>query len=172
MYGERRVAWTAIPAAHVTTKPRKRVYTMSTLTAAHHCPSELTLVACDDMTGIVTFAAASKHDASRINHVSLDTTNGDILCTCKASECHKSCWHETLVVAAWERTEAAHIARLLSPVALLNQGRKHARMVATYRARNGRALADDVLILLASRYEWRRRVRLGVIVGSALPVAA
>ncbi len=147
---------------------------MSIRTAAHHCPSELTLVACDDTTGIVAFAAPSRHEAGRTNHVALDTTNGAIHCDCTGAACGQECWHATLVVAAWERTEAAHIARMLSPVALLNQGRKHAFMVATYKARTGRALVDDVLILLAARYEWRRRVRLGVIVGGAdaLPLAA
>ncbi|HEY8598510.1 MAG TPA: hypothetical protein VIL85_08775 [Thermomicrobiales bacterium] len=48
--------------------------------------------------------------------------------------------------------------RFLSPIALLNQGHKAAAMVATYRARCGRPLQDDVLTLVASRSEWRRRV--------------
>ena len=50
--------------------------------------------------------------------------------------------------------------RFLSPVALLNQGRKAAAMVATYRARCGRPLQDDVIALVASRSEWRRRAAL------------
>lgn len=133
---------------------------MSTATAARHTPAELTFVAADDRTGIVIFEAASAHDANRVNITALDTTTGQILCDCKGAAFGRVCWHQDHVVAAWHRSPAMRAARYLSPVALLNQGRKAAAMVATYRTRCGRPLQDDVLALVASRSEWRRRAVL------------
>lgn len=130
---------------------------MSARTAPLHTPAELALASCDDVTGIVAFVVRSRHDATRVNTVSLDTQTGTIHCDCRGAECDKACWHADLVVAAWERTQAAHISRMLSPVALYNQSRKALTMVTIYRDRCGRALPDDVLTLVASRYEWRRR---------------
>lgn len=143
---------------------------MSARTAALHTPSEMSFLGCDDTTGIVAFIARSRHDAGRINTVSFDTYTGAIFCDCRGADCEKACWHGDLIVAAWERTQAAHIARLLSPVALCKQGRKAAYMVATYRLRCGRALPDDMLLLVASRYEWRRRAALAA--DRAVAVAA
>ena len=133
---------------------------MSTATKTLHRPAELALIGCDDRTGIVVFQAASAHDAHRVNTTALDTTTGQILCDCRAAEFGRVCWHADHVAAAWRQTPAMRACRFLSPGALLNQGRKAAAMVATYRARCGRPLQDDVLMLVASRSEWRRRAAL------------
>jgi hypothetical protein len=130
---------------------------MSTATAALHAPSELTFIGADDRTGIVVFQAASAHDPNRVNTVALDTMTGDIICDCTGAEFGRRCWHIDHVVAAWQQTPAMHAARCLTETALLNQGRKAAAMVATYRERVGRPLADDVITLVAARSEWRRR---------------
>ncbi len=130
---------------------------MTAATAAQHTPSELALVSCDDLTGIVEFAARSRHDATRVNTVGLDTTTGEILCDCQGAECGRRCWHMDLVVAAWERTHAAHVARMLAPVALYNEGSKAAAMIAVDRRRGGRPCPADIITLVAVRYEWRRR---------------
>lgn len=131
---------------------------MSARAAPLHNPAELDFIGCDDRTGIVVFQSASGHDAARVNTTALDTGTGAIICDCKAAEFGRICWHQDHVVNAWHQTPAMRAARYLSPVALLNQGRKAAAMVATYRKRCGRPLQDDVLTLVASRSEWRRRV--------------
>lgn len=83
----------------------------------------------------------------------------------------RSSWHRDLVVAAWERTGAAHAARVLSPVALYNAGCKAATMIAVERRRDGAAHAADVLTLVAVRYEWRRRAGLAAAPAGAPLVA-
>ncbi len=130
---------------------------MSVRTASFHRPAELTLIGCDDHTNITVFQADSAHNAERVNTVALDTSTGEIICDCKGAEFGRVCWHADHVVAAWHQTPAMQACRWLSPVALINQGRKCAAMVATYRQRCGRPLQDDVLLLVASRSEWRRR---------------
>ncbi len=130
---------------------------MSAATKTLHSTAELTFIGCDDRTEIVVFQSASEHDTTRVNTTALDTSTGAILCDCTGAEFGRVCWHQDHVVAAWHRTPAMHACRWLSPVALLNQGRKAAAMVATYRQRCGRPLQDDVLALVASRSEWRRR---------------
>ncbi|HEY8601064.1 MAG TPA: hypothetical protein VIL85_21705 [Thermomicrobiales bacterium] len=131
---------------------------MSVATKPLHSPAELTLIGCDDRTGIADFQSDSEHDAARINTTALDTTTGAILCDCKGAEFGRVCWHQDHVVTAWHQSPAMRATRFLSPVALLNQGCKAAAMVTTYRARCGRPLQDDVLTLVASRSEWRQRV--------------
>jgi len=133
---------------------------MSVRTAARHTPAELVLVAVDDTTGIVTFTAPSKSHPAQPNHVSLDTATGAIHCDCKGAQCHEDCWHADHIAAAWRQTPAMRACLFLSSTALITQGRKAAAMVATYRARCGRPLQDDVIALVASRSEWRRRAAL------------
>jgi len=145
---------------------------MSTATALRHTPSELTLIGCDDLTGIAVFQADSAHDAERVNTVALDTVTGQIICDCQGAMCGKQCWHMDHAVAAWHRTPAMRACRWLSPVALLNQGRKCAAMVATYRQRCGRPLQDDVTALVAARSEWRRREAVALVTAEELPLAA
>ena len=137
-----------------------------------HFPSDLTFIGCDDITGVVAFQADSRHDANRVNTCALDTITGQILCDCKAAEFGRICWHQRLVVAAWHHTPAMRACRWLSPVALLNQGRKCAAMVATYRRRCGRPLQDDVTALVAARSEWQRREAVALVAAEALPLAA
>jgi len=135
----------------------------------------LRFVSADTTTGIVAYATPSQHDAGRTNIVSLDTTNGDAYCDCKAGECHTDCWHLAAVRAAWD-TELATLGVIwLTDAQLVRYGTKAARMVNTYQTRVGRSLASDRLALLATRAEYRRRVRLGLIERSArvaVPVAA
>ncbi len=140
---------------------------MSARTAPLHDTTELTLIGCDDRTEIVVFQSASAHDAARVNTVALDLITGGIICDCRAAEFGRVCWHADHVVNAWHQSPAMRACRFLSPVALLNQGRKAAAMVATYRQRCGRPLQDDVIVLVASRSEWRRRAAL-----APAPVAA
>jgi hypothetical protein len=63
-------------------------------------------------------------------------------------------------------------ARFLSDTAPTNQGKKAAHMVAVYRQRIGRPLADDVIALGAARSEWRRRAALASPAVAGLPLAA
>ncbi len=130
---------------------------MSAATKTLHSPAELTFIGCDDRTEIVVFQSSSEHDANRVNTTALDTTTGAIICDCKAAEFGRVCWHADHIAAAWRQTPPMRACRFLSSTALLNQGRKAAAMVATYRTRCGRPLQDDVLALVATRCEWRRR---------------
>jgi len=130
---------------------------MSALTAPQHTAAELTFVFCDHVTGLVAFAAPSKHDASRTNVVSLDTTNGDVHCTCKGAECGRRCWHADHVHAAWLASPAMLRVRWLSDAGLVRHGRKVRAMVAIYAACAGRILPADALALVAARHEWRLR---------------
>ena len=145
---------------------------MSTATALLHSPAELTLIGCDDLTGIAVFQAESRHDAARVNTTALDTVTGQILCDCKGAEFGRRCWHADHVVAAWHNTPAMRACRWLSPTALLNRGRKAAAMVAAYRERCGRPLQDDVTALVAARGEWRRREAVAPVIAAELPLAA
>lgn len=126
--------------------------------AAGHSPAELAFLDADHLTGIVAFAAPSRHDATRVNVVSLDTTNGDIHCTCKAGECGRLCWHARVVAAAWLASAAMLAVRWLTDAQLARYGAKHAAMVRIYAARTGRFLPADALALVAARHEWRRRI--------------
>ena len=93
---------------------------------------------------------------------------------CKGAECGRQCWHMDLALKAWHRTPAMVAARFLSDTALTNQGKKAAHMVAVYRQRIGRPLADDVIALVAARSEWRRRAALAspAVAVADLPLAA
>lgn len=128
--------------------------------AAAHTPAELTFLDACDLTGIVHYAAPSKHEAGRINVVGLDTTTGAIACDCKAAQCGRSCWHGAHVAAAWLASPAMLAVRWLTAAQLVRYGTKHALCVATYRTRIDRALADDMLALVAARCEFRRRAAL------------
>lgn len=143
---------------------------MSTATAPLHSTAELTLIGCDDATGIVVFQSASTHDAERVNTTALDTSTGAILCDCRAAEFGRVCWHADHIAAAWRQTPAMRACRFLASIALINQGRKAAAMVATYRQRCGRPLQDDVLLLVASRSEWRRRAATATPLVAAVEV--
>jgi len=146
---------------------------MSIRTAALHTPSELTLIGADDTTGIVTFTAPSKSHPATPNTVSLDTATGAILCDCKGAECGRACWHGDHVAAAWLRSPAMADVRWLTDTQLVRYGAKTAAMVATYRARTGRALNADAVNLVAARSEWRRRASLAPLpYPTALPLAA
>ncbi len=89
---------------------------MSARTAPQHTATALAFVAADHVTGIVAFAAPSTHDAGRVNIVALDTTNGDIYCTCKGAECGRRCWHVEHVRAAWLTSPAMQQVRWLTGV--------------------------------------------------------
>ncbi len=123
----------------------------------------LRFLSADTTTGIVAYATPSQHDAGRTNIVSLDTTNGDAYCDCKAGECHKACWHLPAVRAAWNAEQARLEVLWLTDAQLVRYGTKAAHMVATYTARIGRSLASDRIALLVARAEYRRRVRRGLI---------
>lgn len=146
---------------------------MSTATAARHTPAELTLVAADHSTGIVEFAAPSRHDAARVNTVSLDTTNGDIRCDCQGAECGRACWHADHIVAAWLASPAMAEVRWLTAAGLVRYGTKHRLCVDTYTRRTGRFLAADALALVAARSEYRlRAARAAAVRALDLPLAA
>jgi hypothetical protein len=130
---------------------------MSAKTAPLHTPSELDLIGCNDRTNTVVFRSTSVSRPERPNVTTLDTITGAILCDCQGATTGRECWHADHIVAAWHQSPAMQAARWLSPVALVNQGRKCAAMVATYRQRVGRPLQDDVTALVAARSEWHRR---------------
>ncbi len=144
----------------------------TTVATAPTARPTLRFVSADTTTGIVAYAVASQHDAARTNIISLDTTNGDTFCTCKAGECHRTCWHTTAVQAAWTAELTTVGVVWLTDAQLLRLGRKSARCVDTYTARIGRSLASDRVALLAARAEYRRRVRLGLIERPAVALAA
>jgi len=135
---------------------------MSTATAPLHSTAELTFIGGDDQTEIVVFQSASTHDAERVNTTALDLITGAIICDCRAAEFGRVCWHADHIAAAWRQTPAMCACRFLASTALINQGRKAAAMVATYRVRCGRPLQDDVIALVAARAEWRRRTATAV----------
>ncbi len=128
----------------------------------------LRFLSADTTTGIVAYAVASQHDASRTNIISLDTQTGATFCTCRASECNHTCWHETAIVAAWANEQAQREVIWLTDAQLVRYGKKHALCVATYQARTGRSRIEDRVALLVARGEYRRRVRLSLIERDAL----
>jgi len=134
---------------------------------ARHSAAELTYADCDETTGIVHFTAASHHRPGQRNTVSLDTYSGATFCDCKAAQTGQLCWHRCWVVAAWQRHPAVAEARVLIGSRLLTFGKKHARLVATYRQRIGRAGDYDAVRLLAARWEYRQRTAI-----AAMPLAA
>ncbi len=143
---------------------------MSARAAPLHSPAELTPATCDDLTGIVSFVAPSASRPNHVNTVSLDVLSGATLCDCRAAECGKQCWHRDLVAEAWAQSPAMREVAWLSDDRLARYGAKLAGMVAQYRARTGRALALDVVNLLAARAEWRRRAAAAPAPLVALPV--
>jgi len=134
---------------------------------ARHSAAELTYADCDETSGIVHFTAPSGHKPGTVNTVSLDTYTGHIFCDCKGASCDRLCWHCCYVTAAWQAHPAVAEARVLSAARLLTYGQKHARLVATYRQRIGRAGDYDAVRLLAARWEYRQRTAI-----AAAPLAA
>jgi hypothetical protein len=122
-----------------------------------HSAAELTYAGCDETSGIVHFTAPSGHKRGTTNTVSLDTYTGQIFCDCKGAQCDRLCWHVTYAVAAWQAHPAVSEARVLIGSRLITFGKKHARLVATYRQRIGRAGDYDAVRLLAARWEYRQR---------------
>ncbi len=133
---------------------------MSARTAPQHTASELAFLGCDDTTGIVAFIARSRHDAGRANTVSLDTVTGATFCDCKGADCGRTCWHMDHIEAAWLASPVMREVRWLTAAQLRRYGTKHRLCVDTYRTRANRARADDMLALVAARYEWRKRATL------------
>ena len=123
----------------------------------------LRFLSADTTTGIVAYATPSQHDAGRTNIISFDTISGDTFCTCRASECNHTCWHEAAVVEAWAAELTTIGVVWLTDAQLLRLGRKSATCVATYATRVGRSLASDRIALLAAHAEYRRRAARGLI---------
>jgi hypothetical protein len=134
---------------------------------AVHSAAELTYADCDETTGIVHFTAQNTSKRGTQNTVSLDTYTGHIFCNCKGAQCDRLCWHCCYVTAAWQRHPAVAEARVLIGSRLLTFGKKHARLVETYRQRIGRAGDYDAVRLLAARWEYRQRTAI-----AAMPLAA
>ena len=123
-----------------------------------HCPTELTYVAADDLTNVVTFRAASKSRPGQHNTISLDVLTGETLCDCKAAECGRGCWHAELVQAAWDGHAVRVLVGRYNAAQLREAGRKAQRMCAASRVRRyWNVLPADQLMLLACRAEYRRR---------------
>lgn len=125
-----------------------------------HSPAELRYLDADDRTNIVHFTAPSASVPGKLNTVGLDVLTGETHCSCRAAETGHTCWHQSLVSAAWEATPAMCEARWLNDDRLARYGRKAVNMISIYRERCGRALPMDVLNLLSARCEYRRRQRL------------
>jgi hypothetical protein len=132
---------------------------MSALTAAYHCPTELTFVSADELDNVVTFTAPSKSKQGAVNTVQLCIQTGETLCDCRGAECGRQCWHQTLAPSAWLNHVAVCGARRLGGEQLATRGQQLAGMCATYRQRTGRALPLDAVGLLAARTVWRERER-------------
>lgn len=130
---------------------------MSALTAAYHCPTELTFVAADEVNNVVTFTAPSKSKPGAVNTVQLCIQTGETLCDCRGAEMGRECWHATLIPSAWLNHVAVCGARRLGGEQLATRGQQLAGMCATYRERIGRALPADAVGLLAARTVWRER---------------
>lgn len=131
---------------------------MSFVTAAEHCITELTFTGADDVLNIVHFRSLS---ASRTNgewnHTSLDIISGATLCTCKAAECGRECWHRTLIQASWDAHPARVQAARYSNEQLLRAGHKAANMIRVTRRRTWRILPADQIGLLSCRAEYAAR---------------
>ncbi len=134
---------------------------------ALHSAAELTYADCDETSGIVHFTAPSTSKRGTLNTVSLDTHTGHIYCDCTGAMTNHLCWHCCYVTAAWQAHPAVAEARVLIGSRLLTFGKKHARLVATYRQRIGRAGDYDAVRLLAARWEYRQRTAI-----AAAPLAA
>ncbi|HEY8599283.1 MAG TPA: hypothetical protein VIL85_12680 [Thermomicrobiales bacterium] len=134
---------------------------------ATHSATELAYAGCDETTGIVHFTAPSSHKPGTLNTVSLDTYTGHIFCDCTGAMTNHLCWHCCYVTAAWQAHPAVAEARVLIGSRLISFGKKHARLVATYRQRIGRAGDYDAVRLLAARWEYRQRQAI-----AATPLAA
>jgi len=134
---------------------------------AVHRAAELPYADCDETTGIVHFTAPSGHKPGTTNTVSLDTYTGHIFCDCTGAMTDHLCWHCCYVTAAWQAHPAVAEARVLLGSRLITFGKKHARLVATYRQRIGRAGDHDAVRLLAARWEYRQRHAI-----AAAPLAA
>jgi len=132
----------------------------------------LRFLSADTATGIVAYAVASRHNAGRTNIISLDTQTGGTFCTCRASECHHTCWHLAAISAAWANEQAQQEVIWLTDAQLVRYGKKHALCVATYQARTGRSRIEDRVALLVARVEYRRRRALGLIQRISVAVAA
>jgi len=132
----------------------------------------LRFLSADTTTGIVAYAVASRHDASRTNVISLDTQTGGTFCTCRASECHHTCWHLAAISAAWANEQAQQEVIWLTDAQLVRYGTKARLCVETYQIRTGRSRIEDRVALLVARGEYRRRRALGLIERDAMPVAA
>ncbi len=134
---------------------------------AVHRAAELAYADCDETTGIVHFTAPSTSKRGTLNTVSLDTSTGTIFCDCTGAMTNRLCWHVCFATAAWQAHPAIAEARVLSGSRLITFGKKHARLVETYRQRIGRAGDHDAVRLLAARWEYRQRHAI-----AAMPLAA
>ncbi len=134
---------------------------------AVHSAAELVYCDCDETTGIVHFTAPSSHKRGTLNTVSLDTYSGQIFCDCTGAMTDHLCWHCCYVTAAWQADPAVAETRVLIGSRLLTFGKKHARLVETYRQRIGRAGEYDAVRLLAARWKYRQRTAI-----VAMPLAA
>ena len=125
--------------------------------AAYHCPTELAYQDADDLTNIVHFAAPSASTPGKLNVVALDVLTGETLCTCRAAECGRMCWHRALAQAAWDGHPARVLASRFTDQQLQASGKKAAHMCGWARHRRFRVHPLDQLNLLAARCEYRRR---------------
>ena len=100
--------------------------------------------------------------------MALDILTGATHCDCKAAECGRECWHQTLAPAAWDGHSARILAGKYDADQLHRAGRKAHRMCRIYRERIGRCFPVDQLALLVCRAEWRRRAAIP----AAAPIAA
>lgn len=120
-------------------------------TSLHHCPTELRYHSADDTLNVAYFVADSKSAPGKVNVIGLDVLTGESHCSCRAAECGRACWHAALVQAAWDGHCARALAAYFGADQLAQAERKAASMIAAYRARCGRVLPSDQLILLACR---------------------
>lgn len=83
-----------------------------------HAPEELVYVGTDEA-GLVSFAAPSQHDASRVNTVVYDPETREATCDCICAEVGRyACWHAHWVEAAYLRRVCRDYARQASDAQL------------------------------------------------------
>jgi hypothetical protein len=81
-----------------------------------HCPSELAFHSLNAALGIAYFVADSESEPGKLNVVGLDTQTGESLCSCRAGEVGRDCWHRALVQAAWDGHRARPALAIVQPV--------------------------------------------------------
>lgn len=100
----------------------------------------------------MTYSAASQSQPGTRHSVSLDLQTGETLCTCRAAEYGRRCWHLDWLETAWLMTRVAPFVATLDDAGLLATG-----TAARARLDGGTATVTDIVTYYQCRVEWRER---------------